>query len=112
MKIGRTFHFDSSHHLANYKGACERVHGHTYRLEVVITDEVKDDGMVLDFEELKNIIKEKVLEKLDHRDLNEVLPNPTAENIASWIWDNLSNDLSLNSIKLWEGHGKWVEIEK
>jgi 6-pyruvoyltetrahydropterin/6-carboxytetrahydropterin synthase len=109
MKIGRTFYFDASHHLPAYKGKCEQLHGHTYRLDVVIEGKIRKDGMVLDFNELERVVTTVILDKLDHRNLNAVIKNPTAENIAEWIWKQLSGKLSLQSIKLYEGRGKWVE---
>ncbi|MFC2154055.1 6-carboxytetrahydropterin synthase QueD [Candidatus Altiarchaeota archaeon] len=112
MRLGRSFYFDSSHHLPKYKGKCEAVHGHTYRLDVVLESEIGETGMVLDFEELKEVVKENVLEELDHKELNSVLDNPTAENMAEWIWDKLEDKLPLHSIKLYEGRGKWVEKVK
>lgn len=112
MKAGRTFYFDASHHLPAYKGKCEQLHGHTYRLDVVVEGDIKKDGMVLDFCELERIVEEKVIATLDHQDLNNILPNPTAENIAEWIWKKLKTRLKPHSIKLYEGRGKWVEKSK
>lgn len=112
MKLGRVFFFDAAHHLPDYQGECESLHGHTYKLEVVIESDVKEDGMVLDFSELKRIVTENVLSRLDHRNLNDVVDNPTAENIASWVYMQLEDKLDLCSIKLWEGQGKWVQIDR
>lgn len=109
LVAARKFHFDSSHYLPDYRGACERMHGHTYRLEVEVAGEAGEGGMVMDFAELKNIVKTKVLDELDHRVLNDIMENPTAENIIEWIWSSLKDDLNLHKIRLWEGHGKWVE---
>jgi 6-pyruvoyltetrahydropterin/6-carboxytetrahydropterin synthase len=109
MMLGKVFYFDSAHYLPDYCGKCENLHGHTYRLEVVIEDGVKEDGMVLDFTILKGIVVEEVIDKLDHMGLNDILKNPTAENIVEWIWARLEKRLPLKSIKLWEGDGKWVE---
>lgn len=112
MKVGRTFYFDAAHHLPNYKGKCEFPHGHTYRLEVVVEEAQKKDGMALDFAELKKIVNESVLEKLDHKDLNDIFDNPTAENIAQWIFAQLKKKLNVVSVKLWEGQNKWVEVNR
>lgn len=112
MKVGRVFYFDASHHLPEYCGACERVHGHTYKLEVVVEGEIQDDGMVLDFGALKDIVSENVLNNLDHCNLNEVIKNPTAENIVEWIWKKLEAEVNLDSVKLWEGKGKWVQKKR
>ncbi|HHQ45088.1 MAG TPA: 6-carboxytetrahydropterin synthase QueD [Candidatus Altiarchaeales archaeon] len=112
MIVARRFYFDASHHLPEYKGACERVHGHTYRLEVEVSGEQRRDGMVLDFRDLKKVVQENVLDKLDHENLNKVLENPTAENICDWIWTQLEGEVNLHKVRLWEGEGKWVEKTK
>lgn len=109
MRVGRVFYFDASHHLPDYRGKCERVHGHTYRLEIVVEGEQKEGGMVIDFNELKEIVVREVWDKLDHTDLNEIMENPTAENIADWIFDRLKKKIPLCCVRLWEGEGKWVE---
>ena len=112
MKVGRTFYFDASHHLPKYEGKCERFHGHTYQLDVVVEGEVGKEGMVLDFTKLGNIVEEEVLEKLDHEDLNKVIKNPSAENIVEWIWEKLEGKLSICSVRVYEGRGKWAEKTK
>jgi 6-pyruvoyltetrahydropterin/6-carboxytetrahydropterin synthase len=115
MKIGLCMEFDAAHHLPGYDGKCSRVHGHTYKIEVIIAGPVGEDGFVMDFYSLKKSVS-SALEDLDHRDLNEIVSNPTAERIAGWIFQRLKRDLegtpvSLVSVKLWEGKNKWVMIE-
>jgi 6-pyruvoyltetrahydropterin/6-carboxytetrahydropterin synthase len=116
MKMGLSLEFDAAHRLPDYDGKCARVHGHTYDVEVVLEGPVDDEsGFLMDFYNLKRILK-SVLEELDHRDLNEILPNPTAERIAEHIKSGLENHLrgtpaSLVSVKLWEGKKKWVMTE-
>ncbi len=109
MRLGRTFYFDSAHYLPNYHGKCEVMHGHTYKLLIVLEDDVKDDGMVLDFGKLKKIITDEVIEELDHKNLNDIIENPTAEHIVEWIHQRLKDKIPIYSIRLWEGKGKWVE---
>jgi len=109
MKACRVFYFDASHFLPEYQGKCERVHGHTYRLEVEVEKNVAADGMVMDFNKIKEAVKNAVVDKLDHTSLNDLLENPTAENIAEWIWEQLEEKLPLSRVRLWEGEGKWVE---
>jgi 6-pyruvoyltetrahydropterin/6-carboxytetrahydropterin synthase len=116
MKMGLTLEFDAAHRLPGYDGKCARVHGHTYDVEVVLEGPVDEKtGFLMDFYDLKQILK-SVLDELDHRDLNEILPNPTAERIAEHIKAGLENRIlgtpaSLVSVKLWEGKNKWVMIE-
>ena len=112
MRIGKIFHFDAAHFLPGYKGKCKRLHGHTYKLEIVVEGRKKKNGMVIDFNELKTIVRETVLDRLDHQNMNEIFENPTAENMAEWIFDELNKKIPLCSVRLWEGRDKWVEIEK
>ena len=78
--------FGAAHYLREYRGKCERLHGHNWKLDIYLTAEkLNADSMVLDFVEAKAVIRD-VLEKYDHYHLNEVPPfdrlNPTSENIA------------------------------
>jgi len=116
MKMGLSLEFDAAHRLPDYDGKCARVHGHTYDVEVVLEGPVDDEsGFLMDFYDLKRILK-SILEELDHSDLNEILPNPTAERIAEHIKSGLERKLLetpavLDSVKLWEGKNKWVMVE-
>ena len=110
MKACGEFYFDAAHTLPGHNGKCKHLHGHTYKLEVVIKGETGKDGMILDFGELKKTVKEDVLNELDHTNLNEIFDNPTAENMAQWIFNKLKNKLPLFSVKLWEGTKNWVEV--
>ena len=87
--------FDAAHQLRNYIGKCSRLHGHTWTVELKVRGETLDDlGMLVDFGELNRLLK-ATLESLDHQNLNEIPPfikvNPTAENIAQYIYDKLKN---------------------
>jgi 6-pyruvoyltetrahydropterin/6-carboxytetrahydropterin synthase len=110
MRLCREFYFDAAHYIPHYEGKCEKLHGHTYKLEVVIESDVKKDGMVVDFAKMKEIVETNILEELDHQALNELFENPTAEHILEWISTQLKEKLPLSSLRLWEGQGKWVEI--
>ena len=110
MRLCREFYFDAAHYIPHYKGKCEKLHGHTYKLEVVIENDVKKDGMVVDFAKIKEIVETTILEKLDHQALNELFENPTAEHILEWISTQLKGKLPLSSLRLWEGQEKWVEL--
>lgn len=113
--------FSSAHNLRGYKGKCEELHGHNWKIEVVVSrDKLDETGMVLDFKYLKTKLN-KMLEKLDHKYLNNVSYfkkiNPTSENIAKYIYDSLKSQVfrhktwrtrqslwraSLKSVTVWE----------
>jgi 6-pyruvoyltetrahydropterin/6-carboxytetrahydropterin synthase len=104
MFVTKKFTFSAAHFLTKYKGKCENLHGHTYKLTVTVEGDMKDDGMVIDFVELKKIVNERVIDKLDHSSLNDLFENPTAELIAKWVWEQLGDipGARLYEVKLWE----------
>lgn len=102
MIIAKEFLFDAAHKLMNHKGKCKNLHGPTYKLRIFIRGEVKKDGFVMDFSELNKIVKEKVLKVSNHNYLNDIIENPTAENIVFWIWNQLKNYIPLCEIWLLE----------
>ena len=108
MLLRKEFTFDAAHNLVHYHGKCERLHGHTYRAVVVLEGTPDSEGMILDFCELSDAVRERVLSKLDHRYLNDIIPQPTAENIALWIGAQISPVLSahpncrLHEVWVWE----------
>ncbi|MBN2086902.1 6-carboxytetrahydropterin synthase QueD [Candidatus Peregrinibacteria bacterium] len=103
MKIAKEFTFDSAHFLTDYHGKCEKLHGHTYRMRVVIEGEVQANGLVMDFAELKEIVNKKVVNVWDHANINDTLEHPSAENMCIWAWNQLKDDLKgLFEIRIWE----------
>lgn len=96
--------FAAAHQLRNYRGKCEKLHGHNWRIEVFVKGEkLNDTGLLIDFKEVKDATH-RILEELDHSFLNE-LPqfkdqNPSSENIASYIFKRLSNKLNDTNIKV------------
>jgi 6-pyruvoyltetrahydropterin/6-carboxytetrahydropterin synthase len=110
MRLGVTDHIDCAHLLPGH-GKCGRLHGHTYRVEVVVEGELKD-GMVLDFADLKSRIR-SVLSRYDHRDWNEFMDYPTVENICDRLATEIADGLTLPfSIRVYEGHAKWAETDR
>ena len=103
--------FSSAHSLRNYPGDCKRVHGHNWKVEVEVESLVLNDlGMVIDFKEIKKQTK-KTCKTLDHYYLNDLdyfnQINPTAENIAKYLFTELTKQLNTNiiqvsSVTLWE----------
>ena len=103
--------FSAAHQLRGYKGNCENMHGHNWRVQVnVMTDRLNEIDIALDFRDLKKIASE-VIAPLDHAFLNDVFPftekNPSSENIAKWIYDSMKkkiNDevLRVSAVTVWE----------
>ncbi len=107
MQIRKQFRFEAAHVLPHHPGKCGRLHGHSYRFEVVLDGALQTSGqaqgMVRDFDEIAAIVKPAVVERLDHASLNDFIPNPTAEQIALWIWNELATRLGgLREVVVWE----------
>jgi 6-pyruvoyltetrahydropterin/6-carboxytetrahydropterin synthase len=104
-------HFDAAHFLRGYKGKCEALHGHRYRVVVHLqASRLNDIGLSYDFTELKQQLG-NIVSRLDHVCLNDVAPfdkiNPSAENIASTIYNELEPKLegepvTVSSVEVWE----------
>jgi 6-pyruvoyltetrahydropterin/6-carboxytetrahydropterin synthase len=105
--------FASAHALRNYKGRCENVHGHNWKVRVVIEGEKLDaTGMLVDFLDVKSFMGE-ILDRIDHQFLNEIPPfdvvNPSAENIAEYFYQQMTGRLAetpvpvrIREVKIWE----------
>lgn len=99
--------FSAAHNLRNYRGKCENLHGHNWKVEAVFRYRTLDkDGLAVDFKEVKVLLK-KVLERFDHSYLNELdcfkKMNPTSENMAKLIYENLKkNNKNTASVSVWE----------
>src|SRR5438067_326907 len=100
------FHFCAAHRLPNHPGPCRNLHGHNYRLLVTVEGPLdQQSGMVHDFYNIKRVVQERIVARLDHGDLNTILDNPTAEQIAVWVWQQLKPDLPLLAeLTLFETH--------
>jgi 6-pyruvoyltetrahydropterin/6-carboxytetrahydropterin synthase len=104
-------HFSSAHFLRNYKGKCENLHGHNWKVEVrVLRPDLDSLGMVIDFGELKAMAK-AVLQDLDHHNLNDIEyfseHNPSSEEIARYIYRRLAGQVrqrgcTLKEVRVWE----------
>src|SRR3990170_8679815 len=103
--------FASAHQLKGYKGKCERLHGHNWKVQVhVIAEKLNEIDIAIDFHEMKSLTNE-VVSALDHSVLNEIFPftekNPSSENIAKWVYDSLSKKIDnentrVSSVTVWE----------
>ncbi|MDD5347674.1 MAG: 6-carboxytetrahydropterin synthase QueD [Candidatus Omnitrophica bacterium] len=99
--------FSSAHNLRGYKGKCEALHGHNWKVEAIVSSEKLDPaGMVIDFTVVKKELN-AVLNNFDHAYLNKVKPfttlNPTSENIARFVYGRLKKKIpGLSSVTVWE----------
>lgn len=132
IRVTKKFHFEMAHTLFEYDGLCRNIHGHSYNLEVTLAGEPLNepgnpkDGMVMDFGELKGIVKKHIVSQFDHALMvNSLVPDeqkklleqttgrlivvdfqPTTENIVAYIarilQQHLPSDVTLFSIRLYE----------
>jgi len=132
IRVTKRFHFEMAHTLHQYDGLCRNIHGHSYNLEVTLAGEPRNqpghpkDGMVMDFADLKYLVKSEIVNRFDHSLMvNKLVPEeqtellrktservilvdfqPTTENIVSYIaeilQEKLPPDVSLFSIRLFE----------
>ncbi|MCA1797601.1 MAG: 6-carboxytetrahydropterin synthase QueD [Desulfuromonadaceae bacterium] len=104
-------HFAAAHNLINYQGDCENLHGHNWKVEVVVaTENLDKSGLGLDFKILKSRTNE-LLDTLDHKYLNDLEPfrekSPSSENIARYLFEELCNSFAddevvVDSVNVWE----------
>ena len=104
-------YFSAAHQLRGYKGQCEKLHGHNWKVQVyVLAEKLNEIELAMDFHELKRLTEE-VLVPLDHGFLNDIFPftekNPSSENIAKWIYDSVKKKLNdtnvgLSGVTVWE----------
>jgi 6-pyruvoyltetrahydropterin/6-carboxytetrahydropterin synthase len=107
MQIRKTFRFEAAHVLPFHPGKCARVHGHSYVLEVAVRGPLQSEGpargMILDFDEVRTVVRREIVDVLDHQSLNDFMENPTAEHIVMWIWRRLESALpGLDELVVWE----------
>lgn len=135
VTVGKIWTFDSSHQLVGHFGKCANVHGHTYKLEVLLKAEPSkamgdtDEGFVMDFYHLKRVIGERIVDKMDHAFLAKgdepILPTlqatgakvvmlgfrSTCENMASYIcWNLMQVGLPVYAVRVWETPTGWAEV--
>jgi 6-pyruvoyltetrahydropterin/6-carboxytetrahydropterin synthase len=100
-------------------GKCANLHGHNYVLEVVVAGEIdRATGYVLDLKDLSDVMHRRIIDDVDHRNLNTDVPwlegrIPTAENLAVAFWERIRSALpdgSLRSVRLWETDKNWAQV--
>jgi 6-pyruvoyltetrahydropterin/6-carboxytetrahydropterin synthase len=120
-ELSKSFHFDMAHRLSFHKGKCRNLHGHCYKLEVSLSGNMDNNGMLIDFHDFKRIVHEHVVDVLDHSTViyekDELLMNCfprelqhlilpfeiTVENLCKWIYEKLSDTgLTIKQVTLWE----------
>lgn len=137
LKVAKEFSFDMAHLLDGHDGKCQNLHGHTYKLQVIVSGETENNGakkgMVIDFADLKRAVNELIISPMDHafiydqsseretkiaqllQQLNSktfALPvRSTAENLAQFIFQRLQGNVGfhLHSIRLWETPTSFAE---
>lgn len=129
VRVGRRESFNAAHQLYDpglseaenrrLFGKCTNLHGHNYVLEVVVAGRVNESsGYVLDLKVLSDVICRRVIQDVDHRNLNTDVPwlkgcIPTAENLAMIFWERLRPELPeglLRSVRVWETEKNWAEV--
>lgn len=103
--------FSAAHQLRGYKGRCEKLHGHNWKVNIhVVSETLNELDMVMDFHDIKSMANETI-SALDHSFLNELFPftekNPSSENVAKWIFDSMkkkvnSGPVRLSAVTVWE----------
>ncbi|KGQ42228.1 6-carboxytetrahydropterin synthase QueD [Gallibacterium anatis] len=137
LKVAKEFSFDMAHLLDGHDGKCQNLHGHTYKLQVIVSGETENNGakkgMVIDFADLKRAVNELIISPMDHafiydqsseretkiaqllQQLNSktfALPvRSTAENLAQFIFQRLKENVGfhLHSVRLWETPTSFAE---
>ncbi len=104
-------HFDAAHSLTGYPGECARLHGHSFKIDVMVAGQALNEiGLLYDFKDLKDKVN-GILAKFDHAHMNDVPPfdhlSPTAENFANYLWhemqaSNMPAGLHVNRVNVWE----------
>jgi 6-pyruvoyltetrahydropterin/6-carboxytetrahydropterin synthase len=120
ISVTKAFTFDAAHFLPSHRGDCKRLHGHTYKLEVTVTRKdglkpINDEGMVVDFSQLKKVVNKEIIDRVDHELLNNILTEPTAENLLCWMNGRLTLALfnytfRVVRLRLWETPDSYAEV--
>jgi len=112
--------FSSAHFLRQYKGKCENLHGHNWKVRVCLSGRKLDSaGMLIDFTDIKKHLA-TIMTELDHKSLNETPPfdkiNPTAENIAAFVFKKIkkleTDDIKIYEVEVWESETSSAIVSK
>ncbi|NHA67468.1 6-carboxytetrahydropterin synthase QueD [Phycicoccus flavus] len=112
LSVVRRYSFEAAHVLSWHAGKCSRMHGHSYHLEVEVAGEPNENGVVMDFADVDEVV-DPVLSELDHHLLNDLIDNPTAEMTSLHIARELSSrGLPWCRLRLWETDSGSVLLER
>jgi len=119
MIISKKVSFDAAHWLPNYLGKCSQLHGHRWTVELGMEGRIMEEhGFVVDFSKIKDWLINNVVEEFDHTCLNNMIDNPTAENLALDIKQKyketgfaVPEDINLAYIRVWETPDSMVELQ-
>jgi 6-pyruvoyltetrahydropterin/6-carboxytetrahydropterin synthase len=111
-RIGKQYSFSASHQLTGVPAGhpCARLHGHNYIVEIECRGDIHPQtGFVVDFHKIDEWMK-PIIKRLDHYHLNDIegLENPTAENLAYWIWQQFDMKFPF-SVTVWETPKAWAK---
>jgi len=121
MIIAKRVSFDAAHYLPNYAGKCRNMHGHRWVVELGIKGILDPrTGMVVDFTWIKKVLGTVVTKKFDHTNLNNFFDNPTAENIAKYIFGKIMNEwiqgptepIIAEFVRVWESEDSVAEYTR
>ena len=123
ISVTKRYTFEAGHNLIDYDGKCANLHGHSYKLEVTFSSDkgLNKQGMVIDFNAVDDIVK-PIVNRYDHSYLNDFFDQPTAENMALGIYDEIfyllpklsaeiGVNISLSRVRLWETEKCYATVE-
>lgn len=99
--------FAAAHQLTNYKGACENLHGHTWKIQLSVEGETLDESdMLVDFHQLKDYLR-AIHDEFDHKFINDIVPfSPTSERLSKYIYEKIAgmipSHVRLVNVTVWE----------
>lgn len=114
FRLGKTgFRFNASHSFPNDAGYDRHLHGHDYEFTVMVEGERAPGAMLLDARQLKRVVASEVIEKLDHANLDQILPDASLEALAEWIWQALRPFVPAKlrlGLTVWETRSIYIEF--
>jgi len=89
----------------------EAMQGHNYELRVMVKGTPNEKGVIVDTRNIEKIVNQEIIAKLDKKNLNEIIPNPTMERISMWIWKRLQPSIrELYEVRVWENRKKGTSV--